>query len=120
MGKSIDITGQRFGRLVAIRDIGKDKHRMRVWECMCDCGTITTARAYDLMHGDKKSCGCYKLDLLAIKREKWIKMKMTQERRERREPMEIHPITEEIKTSFNDWWMFGERQAIARLRKMFR
>jgi len=21
---------------------------------------------------------------------------------------------------FDDWWMFGERQAIARLRKMFR
>lgn len=115
MGRSIDITGQRFGRLVAIRDIGKDKHRMRVWECRCDCGTITTARAYDLMHGDKKSCGCYKLDSLAIKRERWEKMKA-----ERRKPVIIPPITDEIKSRFEDWWMFGERQAIARLRKMFR
>lgn len=104
MGKSIDITGQRFGRLVAIRDIGKDKHRMRVWECMCDCGTITTARAYDLMHGDKKSCGCYKLDSLAIKRERWEKIM-----EERRKPVIVPPITDEIKSSFQDWWMFGER-----------
>ena len=115
MGKAKDLTGQRFGRLVAIRDIGRDKHRMRVWECRCDCGEMTTARAYDLTHGEKRSCGCYKLDSLAIKRERWMRM-----REERRKPVVIPPITEEIKRSFNDWWMFGDHHAIRRLRKLFR
>jgi hypothetical protein len=31
-----DLTGQRFGRLTAIRRVGKDSHRL--WLFQCDCG----------------------------------------------------------------------------------
>ena len=33
-----DITGQRFGRLVAVRRTGEMRQRSSVWECRCDCG----------------------------------------------------------------------------------
>lgn len=56
--KRIDLTGQRFGRLVAIKDAGYAKNRSRVWECICDCGNTTFARAQDLTSRHTKSCGC--------------------------------------------------------------
>jgi hypothetical protein len=60
MGKIIDITGKRFGRLtvISIAERGT-KHKKIKWLCQCDCGkqTITTA---DMMRsGRTKSCGCY-------------------------------------------------------------
>lgn len=48
-----DLTGQRFGKLVAIRYLGKSK-----WELKCDCGNLTTAHQSNLHKGQKTSCGC--------------------------------------------------------------
>ena len=33
-----DITGMRFGRLIAIRPTSERKNRSVVWECRCNCG----------------------------------------------------------------------------------
>ena len=38
MRKHIDLAGQRFGRLVTIEVVGKDKYYDKLWRCMCDCG----------------------------------------------------------------------------------
>lgn len=54
----IDITGQRFGRLVAIERIGTDKHRRAIWLCRCDCGNTATVVGSELRRGRTKSCGC--------------------------------------------------------------
>ena len=52
MSKRIDITGQRFGRLlVSWFDAGK-------WFCICDCGNPTRATGNELRKGRKQSCGC--------------------------------------------------------------
>lgn len=48
-----DLTGQRFGKLVALRYLGRSK-----WELRCDCGNITTAHQSNLHKGQKTSCGC--------------------------------------------------------------
>lgn len=56
--KRIDLTGQRFSRLVAIKDAGYAKNGSRVWECKCDCGNTAFIRAQDLIRGHTKSCGC--------------------------------------------------------------
>ncbi|AQG74085.1 hypothetical protein AWJ15_14425 [Lacticaseibacillus rhamnosus] len=56
--KRIDLTGQRFGRLVAIKDAGYTKNRSRVWECKCDCGNTAFVKAGHLKNGNVKSCGC--------------------------------------------------------------
>lgn len=56
--KRRDLTGQRFGRLTAIKDVGKSKSKHRLWLCHCDCGKETRVRGNDLLSGRRKSCGC--------------------------------------------------------------
>ncbi len=53
----IDITNQRFGRLVAIRPVGKDHRGGIQWLCHCDCGKYTTVTTANLRIGNTKSCG---------------------------------------------------------------
>ena len=53
-----DITGQRFGRLVAIRRTDKQKNESVIWECKCDCGNVVEVRSTTLRNGNTKSCGC--------------------------------------------------------------
>lgn len=62
MPKAIDITGLRFGRLVAIKNIGSDKHGRRVWVFQCDCGTQKQAPQGDVKSGAISSCGCYRAE----------------------------------------------------------
>lgn len=57
-----DISGKRFGRLVVIRYLDKPAY---VFECLCDCGVLTIARAGHLKSGKKKSCGCLDRDTRA-------------------------------------------------------
>ena len=49
----IDISGQKFGKLVALRYLGKSR-----WLCKCDCGEETVAVANHLRRGHTVSCGC--------------------------------------------------------------
>ena len=60
MGRRLDLTGQRFGKLKAIKDVGKSSDGRRLWLCKCDCGRehITTGKL--LKDGHTKSCGCLK------------------------------------------------------------
>lgn len=62
MGKIIDRTGQRFGRLLVTEMAGdyispKGKREIR-WQCRCDCGNILEVRGSSLSTGNTKSCGC--------------------------------------------------------------
>ena len=56
--KSINLINQRFGRLLVIKKVGKDKHMGLLWECLCDCGNTKTVRGNNLRQGSTKSCGC--------------------------------------------------------------
>lgn len=58
MGKALDLTGQKFGKLTAIKIVDTDKNYNKIWECQCDCGNTCTALAKELKSGHKKSCGC--------------------------------------------------------------
>lgn len=58
--KASDITGQRFGRLIAIKLTGQILHgQNREWEFMCDCGESTCSTVHSVRSGNTKSCGCY-------------------------------------------------------------
>lgn len=57
--KRVDITGQRYGRLVALEYSYTDTDNKAVWLCQCDCGNTHYARAKDMRNGNTKSCGCY-------------------------------------------------------------
>lgn len=60
---SLDVTGQKFGRLTAICKNGFDKSPSRVhirWDCLCACGKLVNVRLNSLRTGAVKSCGCLK------------------------------------------------------------
>lgn len=58
MGRRIDLTGQRFGRLVVESFAYADKNRHSMWNCKCDCGVTKIVRTNELKEGKTKSCGC--------------------------------------------------------------
>lgn len=62
----IDLTNQRFGRLVAIRPLTPEdnhyKRGLRKWLCQCDCGNTTFATTSDLRNGHSTSCGRYRYE----------------------------------------------------------
>lgn len=64
-----DISGKRFGRLTAIKYIGKSKGKQTLWECKCDCGNIAIVHHQNLKSGHTSSCGCYNSEV-ASEREK--------------------------------------------------
>ena len=61
MGKPLDLTGQVFGMLTAIKvDTERKGKQGRYWICHCECGNTITASCKDLRSGNTKSCGCYR------------------------------------------------------------
>lgn len=54
-----DLTGKRFGRLVAIKPTGKANGHGVLWLCKCDCGNTKETRVQYLKSGGTRSCGCY-------------------------------------------------------------
>ena len=56
-----DITGTRFGRLVATEFTGRTSTKKAKWLCRCDCGGFCVARTDRLTAGKVQSCGCLKI-----------------------------------------------------------
>ncbi|HMM06749.1 MAG TPA: AP2 domain-containing protein [Clostridiales bacterium] len=54
-----DLSGKRFGKLVAVSPTDKRKKGNIVWECKCDCGNTAFVVGRYLTRGFTKSCGCY-------------------------------------------------------------
>lgn len=59
MGKRIDLTGKKFGRLTVIEFYGLGRWNNALWKCKCDCGKETIVSGRALRSGNTKSCGCY-------------------------------------------------------------
>lgn len=58
-GRPRDLTGQRFGRLVALAPTEKRADGGSVvWLCQCDCGKRKEVSARRLARGKVRSCGC--------------------------------------------------------------
>lgn len=63
MGKLIDLTGQRFGRLLVLKRHGaNDGNGKPMWLCKCNCGAEIAVSGWSLKSGNTKSCGCLKLE----------------------------------------------------------
>ena len=54
MGKFIDMTRQRYGRLTMLRHEGG-----RTWLCRCDCGVEKSFDGHSVRYGRSTSCGCF-------------------------------------------------------------
>lgn len=63
MPKFIDLSGQRFGRLIVIEFSHVNKQGNSMWKCECECGKQCISRGVDLKSGNTSSCGCLRSEL---------------------------------------------------------
>lgn len=57
MGKTKDLTGQKFGKLSVIEFVGIQNHKA-MFKCKCECGKECVKQGVLLTNGKTKSCGC--------------------------------------------------------------
>lgn len=62
--KVIDLTGQRFGRLLVLKRVATSNDGQKVYLCRCDCGKEKEIKSGSLRSGHTLSCGCYNTDRL--------------------------------------------------------
>ena len=58
MGKLIDLTNEKFGKLTALSWVKKVNATGAYWLCKCDCGDTKVICGNSLRKGLTKSCGC--------------------------------------------------------------
>lgn len=58
--QTLDLTGVRFGKLVAKTKTNLRKDGRVVWLCQCDCGNEIFCDTHSLQEGKTQSCGCIK------------------------------------------------------------
>jgi len=64
--KTPDLAGRTFGRLTAIRVVGRQsKSNAALWLCRCSCGSEHSATTSALLRGTTRSCGCLNLEMLS-------------------------------------------------------
>jgi len=58
MRKTLDLTGVKFGKLIAISSLEKrDKDNRMLWVCKCDCGNTKIVKSNPFSQGLIRSCG---------------------------------------------------------------
>lgn len=62
--RTIDLSGQRFGRLVAVSRVSEKGNKSVKWLCRCDCGQTTQSSASNLRSGASQSRGCQRTETL--------------------------------------------------------
>lgn len=62
-----NLTGLRFGRLVAVEATQERSHGCVVWSCRCDCGKWKELRGPHLTRQKSpvRSCGCLRREVAA-------------------------------------------------------
>lgn len=58
MGRLIDLTGQKIGKLTVVKRAENTNHGAARWLCKCDCGNFTVVIGDELRKGSTRSCGC--------------------------------------------------------------
>jgi hypothetical protein len=103
----VDMTGQRFGRLVALSPVvksGSKGGRERVfWRCKCDCGNGIDVEASALSRGDARSCKCLQREMTS-ERSKTHGRKRTRAYR-----IWIHIKTRCLNPNIPGWHLYGGR-----------
>lgn len=70
MGKFIDLTGQKFGRLTVLkRDDSVGTKNGAYWICQCSCGNVKSIMSRSLRSGLTKSCGCFNKEIISKEKE---------------------------------------------------
>jgi hypothetical protein len=61
----IDLSGRRFGRILVVERVGKNKYGAIIWRCQCDCGGDYYPVSSQLLSGSAVSCGCFQKEYIA-------------------------------------------------------
>jgi len=56
--KKLELAGQRFGKLIVVKETGRNKHCKILWKCICSCGNKVIVSGDNLRRGLTMSCGC--------------------------------------------------------------
>lgn len=56
--RKLELAGRKFGKLLVIEEVGKDRHGKITWLCRCECGKETNVSSSNLTSENSKSCGC--------------------------------------------------------------
>ena len=64
MGKRIDLTGQKFGKLTVIEMIYGSGDKKTYCRCKCDCGNEVIREQYGLKRTKMPSCGCARKEIM--------------------------------------------------------
>lgn len=60
--KFIDMTGEKYGKLLVVEYAGKTQRGISLWKCKCDCGREVAVQSANLRNGHTKSCGCFRAE----------------------------------------------------------
>ena len=85
--KRKELTGKRFGKLVALEPTNIVKGKSIVWRCICDCGNEVLVKSGHLLSSGQKgtsSCGCLKGNKLNLIGKKFGKLTVIRETPQRR------------------------------------
>ena len=61
---TLDLAGQKYGRLTVLKRVENTNAGKTKWLCQCDCGKMTKVVGSNLKNGMTKSCGCLSVDML--------------------------------------------------------
>lgn len=59
-----NLTGQEFGKLIALQPTTKRINKKIVWLCKCECGNLVRVMSTNLTKGNTHSCGCSRSESL--------------------------------------------------------
>jgi hypothetical protein len=62
----LNISGQRFGRLLILSFAGKDDFQNTKWLARCECGREIVARGSEIKRKKIASCGCAQIEAIAL------------------------------------------------------
>lgn len=71
MGKHVDLTGMKFGRLTVLKRVESNKHNQTQYLCRCECSKHTVVTSNNLVTGNTKSCGCLNRELSGVRIKKF-------------------------------------------------
>ena len=57
--RPLELTGQRFGKLTAVKWVSTNRQGNSEWLCKCDCGKEVVVNSQRLKSGKTKSCRCF-------------------------------------------------------------
>lgn len=63
-----EIRSKKYGKLTAVKAVGKNKSGKFLWLCKCDCGNECIVVQQQLRSGDTKSCGCYQKERMSTRK----------------------------------------------------